>query len=81
MPPDRTKGYRFLENALPFCSPFDGAKEVPGPGMQPNPQQRLGPLQWQHWVLKLLSYQGTPENALPGNPDAASTAPSAPRLL
>ena len=35
-------------------------EEFPRPGIKPEPQQRLEPWQWQHWILKLLSHQGTP---------------------
>ena len=31
--------------------------EVPGPGVEPTPQQWLEPRQWQHWILTLLSFQ------------------------
>ena len=35
-------------------------KLVPGPGIEPAPQQRPKPQQWQCWLLKQLSRQGTP---------------------
>ena len=35
--------------------------KVPGPGMEPAPQQWLEPLQWQHQLFNLLHHKGTPE--------------------
>ena len=34
--------------------------EVPGPGIEPMPQWRPKPLQWQHWILNPLHCKGTP---------------------
>ena len=33
-------------------------KEVPGPGIEPIPQQGPEPQQWQAWILKPLGHQG-----------------------
>jgi len=36
--------------------------EVPGPGIQPTPQQWPKPLWWQHWILNLLHHKRTPQS-------------------
>ena len=37
-----------------FFPPYLWHREVPGPGIEPEPQQ------WQCWILNLLDHQGTP---------------------
>ena len=48
---------------LMFFWPHPQHAEVPRPGIEPTPQRWPEPQQWQHWIINLLSNQGTP--ALP----------------
>ena len=47
---------------LLFFWPRPWHTEVPGPGIEPAPWQRPKPLQWQRWILNLLSHMGTLRN-------------------
>ena len=43
-----------------FFPPYPWHAEVLGPGIEPEPQLQPEAQQWQHWILNLLSCQGTP---------------------
>ena len=43
-----------------FVLPSPQHMDVPGSGIQPEPQLRPNPQSWQHWILNPLSRQGTP---------------------
>ena len=39
-----------------------GHVEAPGPWVEPTPQQRPKPLQWQCWIFNLLCHKRTPRS-------------------